>query len=104
MTAFPLVLHLPEGMALYVAGSGLDGCPRYERDGVDAGVDIRIPEDLGPSWHWFGSYLCQHPEHGHAALSTLIHGLPGIFDAARKIEALRAPRAPAEPTQMVMWG
>jgi hypothetical protein len=101
MTTYPAALRLPEGVAVLVIGSAVEGCPRYERDGVPIEVDVRIPEDLRGRWIWKGSFLCWEGTSPGLWLDTATLGLPGIFDAARAIEASR--RAPAEPTQMVMW-
>lgn len=94
---YPAALHLPSGVARLVPGMAV-----YLIDGVPIDVDVEIPDDLRGRWHWFGSYLCQYPEVGYAALSTRTHGLPGVFEAAREIEMKRRSVV-LEPAQMALW-
>jgi hypothetical protein len=87
----PLTIALPGGVrAEYVAGSRP---AKYTIDGAPCEIDVTIPDDLATGWYWSGSFLYQPwPERDDGpgvAISTGTYGVPGVFDAARRLDARR---------------
>jgi hypothetical protein len=99
---YPAALALPAGVAQLVPGMAV-----YLLDGVPIDVDVEIPPDLRDAgWCWFGTFLYQQLSPGGCAISfyTGTIGLPGAFDAARRIEARRAEKEAARgPEQLTMF-
>lgn len=99
---YPVALHLPAGVAQLVPGMAV-----YLLDGVPVDVDVEIPDDLtATGWTWWGTFLYQQLKPGGCALSlfTGTLGLPGVFESARRLDALEAEaQAKRKPEQLALW-
>jgi len=88
----PLTIALPDGRcAEYVAGTRP---ARYTIDGAPCDVDVTIPDDLAATgWYWSGSFLYQpwaeRADGPGVGIFTGTFGLPGTFEAARRLDAMR---------------